>query len=577
MIMTKFLFFAIATGIFFFASCSSDSDSASAAYSSMVKSCDYDSKNPIIEIGNLETSLTVSGNLGGGSVYLVNVNSTGNSISGAKGKYISSNISSDSGNPEINKTLGNVQSRQIFARNFVPSKDVAKILKNHIKSLPSRSVLKNTSTIPTVTQISPKIDSTKKDIYVDTNVSLNEFASKKATLRAIGTYCYVWVVDGYCTQNYSEVATKFASKFDEIYPVVRNVFGEESDCLIYYATGENLNMESYSDTGKKVNIVIYDIGNDSNSSVKSGVLGYFYSKDYVFTSSAGSTGSDDEIFNYSNKGKYFYIDSEYASSSSTFGITISTLAHEFQHMINFNQKSILKNLDAGTAYNEMLSMICEDMMQEKLGIHDEDSPKSRLQEFNALYFYSGLTEYNSSAVTVSYATNYAFGAWLCRNYGGAALAKEMIKNNKTDNESIVAAVNSLNGTSYKFDDLFKQFLLALTGNEKYTMNKNAKESLSCGGYTYPMKAIDLWSDDYSLTSDGFDYSQLKTKLSPFKYESYDWKGPFLLSENCYPETLRPEHGFFIQKIEGIPSGTTKRTFNFKMNLGSNLSAYLIIQ
>lgn len=469
-----------------------------------------------------------------------------------------------------------MQSRQIFARNFVSSKDVAKILKNHIKSLPSRSVLKNTSKIPTVTQISPKIDSTTKNIYVDTNVSLNEFASKKATLRAIGTYCYVWVVDEYYTQNYSEVAKKFASKFDEIYPLVRNVFGEESDCLIYYGTGENLNMESYSDTGKKVNIVIYDIGNDSNSSVKSGVLGYFYSKDYVFTLSAGSTGSDDEILNYSNKGKYFYIDSEYASSA--FGITISTLAHEFQHMINFNQKSILKNLDAGTAYNEMLSMICEDMMQEKLGIHDEDSPKSRLQEFNTLYFYSGLTEYNSSAVTVSYATNYAFGAWLCRNYGGAELAKAMIKNDKTDNESIVAAVNSLNGTSYKFDDLFKQFLLALTGNEKYTMNKDAKESLSCGGYTYPMRAIDLWSDDYSLTSDGFaDYSQLKNELSPFKYESYDWKGPFLLSENCYPETLRPEHGFSIQKIEEIPSGTTKKTFNFKMNLGSNLSAYLIIQ
>lgn len=584
----------MALSFFFFISCSSDSDSNSdltsiIVYNAMVKSADYNSSYPIIEIGNVEKLLTVSGDLGGKSVYLVNANNTENSISGARGKYISSNISSDAGNSNvtgIKKNLENGQGKQAFVKNFIPSADVAKILKSRIKSSSSRSILKNTGAISTVTQISPVVDTTTKNIYVDTNVDLDTFASKSATLRAAGTYCYVWVVDDYYTEAEasgakvsSTIARSFASKFDEIYPIITNVFGEESNYLINYDTNKTVGMKSYSDTGTKVNIVIYDIGDDSTKpeANQSGVVGYFYSKDYVFSSSEiKSSSSDEKIFNYSNKGKYFYVDSAYAVTD--FNTTISTLAHEFQHMINFNQKYILQNLAVDSAYNEMLSMLCEDMMQEKLGIDNENSPKARLQGFNAYYFLSGLTEYNSSSAAVSYATNYAFGAWLCRNYGGAALAQAMIKNDKVNDDSIVAAVNSLNGTSYSFGDLFKQFLLALTGNETYTMNKDAKETLSYGGYRYPMEAIDLWSEAYSLTSAGFqNYSELQNSLSSYKYDSYDWKGPFLFSEYYYPETLRPEHGFVIQKIEEIPSGATKKTFNFGINLGSNLSTYLIIQ
>ena len=62
-------------------------------------------------------------------------------------------------------------------------------------------------------------------------------------------------------------------------------------------------MEDYSSTGTKINIVVYDIGNDYSLSEnqKCGIVGYFYAKDYFYNySEKGVT---------SNNGKYFYIDS----------------------------------------------------------------------------------------------------------------------------------------------------------------------------------------------------------------------------------------------------------------------------
>ena len=164
-------------------------------------------------------------------------------------------------------------------------------------------------------------------------------------------------------------------------------------------------MNKVSDTGTMINIVIYDIGNDFAKATSGTIVGYFNSKDYYAPG----------IANYSNSGKYLYLDSYFTSCIPA--MTYSTLAHEFQHMINWNMKHIQKGLKASTWYNEMLSMLFEDMMQKSLGIKDSYTPKNRLATFENYYRYSGL-EYNNSATLVSYASVYAFGAWLVREFGG---------------------------------------------------------------------------------------------------------------------------------------------------------------
>lgn len=628
--MKRFQIFLLAFCAFFIASCSDISSSsessdetssstetktqttqtqtspASTTTASSAETWAYDASSPIYEISSDVSSLTVSGDLSGKSVYLVKANKTSSTISATNERTITkiSNISDSRAVSDFSLGQENEDFRERPKfRNFIPPEDVGITVFNGRKSnSSSRSVLSSSSsvsaisTLSTVDQISAEVGSTTKSVYVDNDSELSTFTSKTATLRAKGEYCYVWVVDDYYTSESasgskvdSSTAETFASKFDEIYPAIRNVFGNESDYLINYDTSitsydASLSMENYSDTGTMVNIVIYDIGADSelDSSSQCGVVGYFYSKDYVYPSSSVSKNS---VINYSNKGKYFYVDSSYAVSY--FDTVISTLAHEFQHMINFNVKNISQNLSPSTSYNEMLSMLCEDMMQEILGIDDDDSPKARLQGFNAYYFLSGLSEYNSSCAVVSYADSYALGAWLSRQYGGAALVQAIMQNDSVDNDSIAAAVNSLNETDYDFDDLFEQFLLAVTGNETYTLDKDAEENLSYENgdetYTYPMTAIDLWNEDYSITSSGLsDYSSVQSTLSAAKYSSYDWCGPYLFSKS-YSYALRPDYGFTLHGIEEISSDTTEssdtieRTYTFSESGSSSLTMYLIIQ
>ncbi len=466
----------------------------------------------------------------------------------------------------------------------------------------SRSVLSIDTLPETVMSISGTVGD-KKNIYVDTDVNIKNFVQKSATLCASGTYCYVWIVNDYYSSSASgakvntAVAEEFRDKFDAMYPYITNVFGTESDELINYDASSSsnnvfLDMDSYSDTGKKINIVIYDIGNDYNSSTECGVLGYFYSKDYYYSAQNRS-----DLVGQSNHGKYFYVDSVYANKSIE--TVISTLAHEFQHMINFNQKNI-RNLKTAiennsrqyevsdTNFNEMLSMLCEDMMQSYLGLSDEHSPLNRIQTFNIYYMSSGIREYLESNSTLSYSTAYAFGSWLCRQYGGAKLINAISTSRYVDNEALYRAVNSVNGTNKTFDDLFEEFLLAVTGissskNSTYTHNKDASENLSYSSYYYPMKAFNLWSKVSPDGSAPFSWAGTDAayNMQESVYEYYDFYGPLILGGSAgsgyyVPKVLRPDWGIAIIGVEKTEAADSK-TINFSSSGAEGLRIYVIIQ
>ena len=543
---------------------------------------EYDSTKPIYQVDSSVLSLKIT-NLSaasGKTLYLVKANPSEYSISNQR---TISSVSSIASSEVLTRTqeensiqyTDDIEIPQPKYRHFVPSVDLTELQ----KSITVSAARSTTNSLSAATQITREVGTTKS-IYIDTNWDGNDlcdYATSSATLRAVGTYCNVWVVDKYYESSVaknnkvnSEIAQNLAEKFDLIYPYITNVFGDESNELSNVDSNlTKIDMGTYSDTGTYINIVIYDIGADYKSESTSGVVGYFYAKDYYYTKSSNRK----DIYGTSNIGKYFYVDSAYAVDE--FNIVVSTLAHEFQHMVNYNQKNILHSKSPSTQYNEMLSMLCEDMMQEKLGLDDEDSPKNRLQYFNAYYYLSGLTEYNSSYATCSYSNSYAFGTWLCRQYGGAALAKEMSTNEYVNNESIVAAVNTINETSYTFDDLFMQFLLALTGSSTYTFNQDAAQTISYGtdGYKYPMNAINLWSEDYSLA--GTDYAKNNKKSA---YSNYNFFGPMLFSyKSTSVSALRPQYGFSLHGVTKILSSYTTKTVKFSNSGSSDLVMYLIIQ
>ena len=528
------------------------------------------SSSNIFEVAPETKTLNITGDLGGKKLYVARVNMGDYTIgksdvravtkaeSSSASISLSSSVSARAGaDAEIDLSAIDLGKKQKY-RHFVSPKF----------DIPVSSARSAASPNFSVTPISRDVGTTKKIWIEDAS---GKYVEKPATLYATGTYCNVWILDDYYATTASgnktdeSTAQTFAQKFDEMYPVIRNVFGDEAE-IIRVTDGKTLTdteITDSSDTGSMVNIVLYDIDGDYKSDKKgeyspNGTAGFFFSKDYYKTTT--NLSGDYKVLNYSNVGKYFYIDSAIARLYPN--DAISTLAHEFQHMINFKMKDIKLGKVPDTSYNEMLSMLCEDMMQDFLEIDDDDSPKNRTQQFNAYYILSGIREYleNDNAV-VSYATSYTFGAFLARNYGGAALIKEISQNDKIDNNSIVAAVNKINSTSLTFDKIFQNFLLALTGNTEYTHNKNAKQTLTCGSYKYPMTAYDIFADKYSPA----ELLNMNTGNGPVLYN------------NSAAKDLRPQYGISLHTLGALPAGMNDLTLTFSDKGSADLYMYVIVQ
>lgn len=579
----------------------------------------YDSANPVTAIDSSVASVTISGLSEGQHIYLSKTNPTSTTIASKYTQYVESaeNISlsdEDTTTSSSNTTSGTSSSSSSGPAHkcFLPSLNESDFIftENTSRTVGASSITSGTK-VEQLSVSESDIGSTTMNVYIDGDENISVFGEAKATLRAVGEYCLVWVVNGYYetddTGSYNfvstssssvtsytttsdeqvseDIVTAFAEKFDDMYPLIRNVFGEESDKIYYTyssSTGFDLaNMDYLSQTGTKVNIVIYDIGNDHSNSDESGVLGYFYSKDYypngnhISTLSAGGRPySDSSVLNYSNEGKYFYVDSYFTVEYTD--TTYSTLAHEFQHMINFGVKTIENNLSCGSAYNEMMSMLCEDIMQDYLDIDDDDSPIARLPFFERRYPYAGIEyrEDNSTYTVLSYSTNYAFGAWLVRQFGGIKLIEQMASNSYTDFNSICAAVNAINNTSYTMKDLLCLYTQAciysssLTDYDVPTFNKeitNSSTYYTNTDYTYPLKAIDLWNLDSTLT--------INTEYVSNGYYKYD--GPILYGYNAQ-YSLRP-YGMLLVDVGTVESADDVTITFGNSSVSSSEYVYLIIK
>lgn len=423
-----------------------------------------------------------------------------------------------------------------------------------------------------------------KQIYVDTDSSISKFLKKTATLRAKGTYCYVWVVGTVTDSTYwtqgcasgqkinSTIAQNIADNFDKIYPMIRKVFGEESNKLMYSPDGEHItdirNMSTSCDTGTKVNIVVYDIGNDySAKNGGGGTVGYFYSKDYYV-----QNGSFSNVLSKSNAGKYFYIDAYYSANKTA--MVYSTLAHEFQHMVDFGVKKIDKSLNSSTWYNEMKSMLCEDIMKKFLKdnnseFNNDDSPFGRLPMFCRHYYDIGLEYSNSSpAVYYSYSNNYAFGAWAARNYGGVSFINKIATNSYVDVESIVDASET------SIENMLKNYTAACVVDKSgYGFNKSVTQSdYTSNGYYYPLDGVDLWGLRTTLKKKYDEYKSQGNASDISQY--YSFSGPVYFGYNSQ-QALRP-YGITISKV-GVSTGSTV-TLNFKTDSIDNAQrTYIIIE
>ena len=469
-----------------------------------------------------------------------------------------------------------------YRTDFAPAQDFVPPL-DFLRPSSGRNA-SGTAAATAVTPLTPVPGTTKKEIWVDLpasalgtpseTVTINsvQYTKRSATLRAAGKYCYIWVVDGYyrtdsgavsgATVTEEQIKT-LMEKFDGMYPLIREIFGKEAEVMV---DGNSIvPIDQVSDTGSKVNIVVYDINGDYASSQQGGVFGYFWAKDYYTPKTATSSATD--VIKLSNSGKYFYIDSYFTQNFNWAPSMYSTLAHEFQHMINFGVKTLTPAAYNGnnnppssaTWYTEMMSMLCEDMMQQYLGCGDTASPKSRLSQFCTYYTSSGITEWNNNAQLASYAVAYTFGAYLARNYGGAELIQKAAQNSSVDEASITEALKEM-GYDETFDSAYIKFAQALVLNNTdkqntVTLNKDAK-TYQISGYAYPMTAIDLWS--YNTVNNA--------KVS----------GPVLYSAKKDGQLAVRPYGFTLHQI-GYTQNAGSVSLTFSSPVSQTEQIYLLVQ
>jgi hypothetical protein len=249
---------------------------------------------------------------------------------------------------------------------------------------------------------------------------------------------------------------------NDIYDWVTNIFGEE-----WGGAAKNKYSNLIAETDQ-IDILLTDIDNDN--STNGGVLGYFYSKDNYEASSV--SGSNERIMFYADAVLFAKGDGSWDIDDYWPKEMISTLAHEFQHMIHYYQKTILlAGTGTDTWLNEMLSETTEEVIAIKIrhdgprGVAYTDgsagptgNTHGRYPDYNENNTLS-LTEWNGSLA--DYSKVNAFGAFLTRNYGIAVL-HDIVQSDLIHEDAVENAVhNAPGGTDKTFGDLMQEWGIAV--------------------------------------------------------------------------------------------------------------------
>ncbi|MBF0501582.1 MAG: hypothetical protein HQM09_15695 [Candidatus Riflebacteria bacterium] len=145
------------------------------------------------------------------------------------------------------------------------------------------------------------------------NIPTNGFEQTKATLKAIGTHCYLFLENGKTLDD--SVIAKIVKSFDEnIYPTDTSIFGQEWKPGI--------------DGDDRITLLMMDIkdGFDGHGGY---VAGYFFAGDEFLQSQIPAQ------YNIkSNEREMFYLDINPADPTKDNYMAV--VAHEFQHMIHFH-------------------------------------------------------------------------------------------------------------------------------------------------------------------------------------------------------------------------------------------------
>jgi len=400
--------------------------------------------------------------------------------------------------------------------------------------------------IPTTTTATLRL----KKISTDSNVTVNIWVANDAWGSCLKHYC----------MNQT-MAEEFAGRFiktdgdNDIYDWVTNIFG------LPWGSHTDTNLIDAS-SASQIDILFLDIDNDGNKNevkLDGGVVGYFYSQDNYKSSRLPN----------SNERLLFYMDSVFSARpdvTDSWTINdywpsemVSTLAHEFQHMIHFYQKNVIQNVSSDIWLNEMASLVTEDFLAKKLGIigprgvdssignaGSSENISGRIPLFN-YYSYTSVTEWNNSSI--NYSINYAFGAYLARNFGGALLFQKIVQNEYGTYKAVEQALSDM-GYSLTFAQLLQQWGTAVMLSDQTDMDV---------GYRYNT------GNYFESSLNGIDYSL--GSINFFNYSAGTLTGPGIYSESGLA-SLSAQYktsNIYVKMAESV-TGSYSKTIDLPANV-----------
>lgn len=187
-------------------STSGTSTSGTTTTSSSSTTVTYSEDSNIFEISSSVSSVTIEGLSSGKTIYLTKTNPTSSAISSSYTRYVTgaSGISLSSGDITSSSSSSGSSSSPTFPGTSGPRHCISLSLSDTLPQIEESSSRSATSSITKVTPASytqSDVGSATRSIYIDQDSDISTFKAETATLRALGEYCYVWVVSDNWTSS----------------------------------------------------------------------------------------------------------------------------------------------------------------------------------------------------------------------------------------------------------------------------------------------------------------------------------------------------------------------------------------
>ena len=319
----------------------------------------------------------------------------------------------------------------------------------------------------------------KNNFFVDTKYDFSGRSVVSATLMRISNNAYFYMEDEYWNSlslnqknTNLDYLNKIIENFDNYtYPSLRRVFGSEWKPGI--------------DNDDRITILF--------TRLKTNAGGYFNSKDEMPVSYEPT----------SNEKEMLYINTDQISNP----LIDSFIAHEFQHLISWNQKERINNIVDDVWLNELRSEYAPTVAGYD-SVFTGTNLEKRISDFLANPFNS-LTDWQNERYDYPPVT--VFGQYLAEQFGEDIFSR-MISNNKVGIQSLEQALRD-KGYDLAFSQVFNNWTIA-----NYLNNS----SLSDGRYGYKNPylrgAINVSPINYSIISASvINISQRVKSWAPYWY------------------------------------------------------------